>query len=211
MTGNETPAKKHFMISEGPKRGSLKSAGKRQESATFLQRSFFNFAMPFFVRSLAEMKTALQTSDCCSATSAAQPSENCSATSVFSSGMLQGWGLEEWGLGLADHCRKRSVVVCTVKTTMESTNSARGRWRGDNKRRSIIKDTMNHSSGGRRARRNHKDDYIGNIDITTSSSVMFALKARMSSQTCRNPRGIKIEGVCSLGSVPHSASPPHML
>ena len=31
-----------------PKRGSLKSAGKRQESATFLQRSFFNVAMQFF-------------------------------------------------------------------------------------------------------------------------------------------------------------------
>ena len=32
-----------------PKRGSMKSAGKRQESATFLQRSFFNVALQFFV------------------------------------------------------------------------------------------------------------------------------------------------------------------
>ena len=31
-----------------PKRGGLKSAGKRQESATFLQRSFFNVAVQFF-------------------------------------------------------------------------------------------------------------------------------------------------------------------
>ena len=32
-----------------PKRGGLKSAGKRQESATFLQRSFFEVAVQFFV------------------------------------------------------------------------------------------------------------------------------------------------------------------
>ena len=31
-----------------PKRGSLKSAGKRQESTTFLQRIFFNVALQFF-------------------------------------------------------------------------------------------------------------------------------------------------------------------
>ena len=31
-----------------PKRGSLKCAGKRQESATFLQCSFFNAAVQFF-------------------------------------------------------------------------------------------------------------------------------------------------------------------
>ena len=57
-----------------PKRGGLKPAGKRQESATFLQRSFFDVAVRFFV--------------CCSTActlkvSAAQLSENCSATSVF--------------------------------------------------------------------------------------------------------------------------------
>ena len=49
------------------------------------------------------MTSALQKSRCCSATSAAQHSENCSATSVFACAMLQGWGLEGWGLGLA-HC-----------------------------------------------------------------------------------------------------------
>ena len=32
-----------------PKRGGLKAAGKRQESATFLQRSFFDVAVQFFV------------------------------------------------------------------------------------------------------------------------------------------------------------------
>ena len=32
-----------------PKRGGLKTAGKRQESATFLQRSFFDVAVQFFV------------------------------------------------------------------------------------------------------------------------------------------------------------------
>ena len=31
-----------------PKHGGLRSAGKRQESATFLQRSFFNVALQFF-------------------------------------------------------------------------------------------------------------------------------------------------------------------
>ena len=43
-----------------------------------------------------------QKNECCSATSAAQHSKNCSATSVFACGMLQGWGLEGWGLGLAE-------------------------------------------------------------------------------------------------------------
>ena len=88
-----------------PKRGSLKSAGKRQESATFLQRSFFNVAVQFSFAAaqlLVKMTSALQKSKCYSATSAAQHSENCSATSVFACGMLQGWGLEGWGLGLTD-------------------------------------------------------------------------------------------------------------
>ena len=48
------------------------------------------------------MTFALQKSECCSATSAAQHSENCSAAFVFACGMLQGWALEGWGLGLAD-------------------------------------------------------------------------------------------------------------
>ena len=89
-----------------PKRGGLKPAGKRQESATFLQRSFFDVAVQFFVCCSAafgpnEFRTAekpmLQGSF-----SAAQHSENCSATSVFACGMLQRWGFEGWGLGLAD-------------------------------------------------------------------------------------------------------------
>ena len=61
-----------------------------------LQRSF-----------LVKMTSAVQKSECCSATSAAQHSENCSATSVFACAMLQGWGLEGWGLGLADSQAKR--------------------------------------------------------------------------------------------------------
>ena len=51
---------------------------------------------------LVKMTSALQKSQCCSATSAAQHSENCSATSVFACGMLEGRGLEGWGLGLAE-------------------------------------------------------------------------------------------------------------
>ena len=93
-----------------PKRGSLKSAGKRQESATFLQSSFCNVAVQFFACCTAafgqnDIRTAeKQMLQCnfCSASSAAQHSENCSATSVFACDMLQGWGLEGWGLGLAD-------------------------------------------------------------------------------------------------------------
>ena len=51
---------------------------------------------------LVKMTSTLQKSQCCSATSAAQHSENRGATSVFACGMLQGWGLEGWGLGLAE-------------------------------------------------------------------------------------------------------------
>ena len=45
---NESPS---FSRSETwvPKRGGLKAAGKRQENATFLQRSFFDVAVQFFV------------------------------------------------------------------------------------------------------------------------------------------------------------------
>ena len=84
----------------GPKRGSLKAAGKRQESAAFLQRSFFNVERQFFVCCSAVFgKSDVRTaeSECCTATSAARLSEICSATSVLACGMLQGWGL-----GLAD-------------------------------------------------------------------------------------------------------------
>ena len=87
------------------KRGGLKPAGKRQESATFLQRSFFDVAVQFFVCCSAafgpnDFRTAEKPMLQCSFCSAAF--RNCSATSVFAGGMLQGWGLEGWGLGLAD-------------------------------------------------------------------------------------------------------------
>ena len=51
------------------------------------------------------MTSALQKRQCCSAVPAAQRSENCSATSVFACGMLQGWGLEGSGLGLAERSK----------------------------------------------------------------------------------------------------------
>ena len=88
-----------------PKRGSLKSAGKRQESATFLQRSFSRLHCSFSLAAaqlLVKMTSAPQKGQCCSATSAAQHPENCSVTSVFACGMLQGRGLEGRGLGLAE-------------------------------------------------------------------------------------------------------------
>ena len=88
-----------MQVSAGPKCGSLKSAAKRQESATSPQRSFFNVALQFFAccsAALVKMTSGLQNSQCCSASSAAQHSESCSATSVFACGMLQGWGLEGW-------------------------------------------------------------------------------------------------------------------
>ena len=175
-----------------PKSGSLKSAGKRQESATFLQRYFLNVVMQFFVCCTAaliigngpntvsestvsntelseffaphrvsgselskflsvetksrsslqnsprpslpqnsvsslfrnsnletvfcrvsqiKMTSALSRSDCCSATSAVQHSENCIATSVFTSGMLQGWRLEGWGLSEGREWGVGCVVV----------------------------------------------------------------------------------------------------
>ena len=59
-----------------PKRGGLKSAGKRQESATFLQRSFFDVAVQFFVCCSAafgpnDFRTAEKTMLRCSSCSAA--------------------------------------------------------------------------------------------------------------------------------------------
>ena len=86
-------------------RGGLQPAGKRQESATFLQCSDFDVAVQFFVCCSAafgtnDVRTAEKRMLQCSFCSAAF--RNCSATSVFACGMLQGWGLEGWGLGLAD-------------------------------------------------------------------------------------------------------------
>ena len=59
-----------------PKRGGLKAAGKRQESATFLQRSFFDVAVQFFVCCSAafgpnDFRTAEKTMMQCSSCSAA--------------------------------------------------------------------------------------------------------------------------------------------
>ena len=88
-----------------PKHGSLKSAGKRQESTTFLQRSFFNVAVQFFARCSAvfgqsDVRTAeirmLQCSFC------RVNFRKLQRNFRFPCGMLQGWGLEGWGLGLAD-------------------------------------------------------------------------------------------------------------
>ena len=58
------------------KRGGLKAAGKRQESATFLQRSFFDVAVQFFVCCSAafgpnDFRTAEKTMLQCSSCSAA--------------------------------------------------------------------------------------------------------------------------------------------
>ena len=57
-----------------PTHGSLESAGKRQESGTLLQRGFFNLALQLLVAAqlLVKMKSALQKSELCSATSALQ-------------------------------------------------------------------------------------------------------------------------------------------
>ena len=96
--------------SAGPKRGCLNvGACNPQESGrkaplscnaafSMLQCSF-SFAA---AQLLVQMTSALQKSRCCSAVSAVQHSENCKPTSVFACGMLQGWGLEGWGLGLAE-------------------------------------------------------------------------------------------------------------
>ena len=83
---------------------------------TSLQRSFFNvavFSSLVAAQLLVQKTSAPQKSECCSATSAAQLSENCSTTSVVARGMLQGWGLEGWGLGLADLIRTRFDLILT--------------------------------------------------------------------------------------------------
>ena len=86
-----------------PKCGSLKSTGKLQESATFLQRSFFNVALQFFggcSATFGQMMSALQKSGCCSATSAAQlPKTAAQLPFSLVACCMQGWGLEGWGLG----------------------------------------------------------------------------------------------------------------
>ena len=75
---------------------------------------------------LIQMTSALQKSQCCSAVSAAQHSENCSATSVFAGGMLQGRGLEGWGLGLAEKFQicfsRRASAEPPTTTSFVKTN-----------------------------------------------------------------------------------------
>ena len=83
-----------------PKRGGLKPAGKRQESAAFLHAVFSMLQCSFsFVAAqlLVQMTSALQTSECCSAVSAAQLPRIAAQLLFFAGGMLQGWGLEGWG------------------------------------------------------------------------------------------------------------------
>ena len=105
--------------SAGPKRGCLNVvAWKPQESGrkaplscnaafSMLQCSFSFVAAQLLV----QMTSLLQKRQCCSAVPAAQRSENCSATSVFACGMLQGWGLEGSGLGLAEHMANLDVTL----------------------------------------------------------------------------------------------------
>ena len=104
--------------SANPKRGCLNvGAWNPQESgrkAPFSCNVAFSMLHCCFslaaAQLLVKMTSALQKSQCCGVTSAAQHSENCSATSVFACGMLQGWGLEEWGLGFLDKERLMSVI-----------------------------------------------------------------------------------------------------
>ena len=114
-------------MSAGPKRGCLNvGAWKPQESGrkaplscnaafSMLQCSF-SFAA---AQLLVQMTSALQKSQCCSGVSAAQLSENCSATTVFACGMLQGWGLEGSGLGLADRKEQGSMLIATSSRANE--------------------------------------------------------------------------------------------
>ena len=89
-------------FSAGPKRGCLNvGAWNLQESGRKAPLSC-NTAFSILQCSFSFAAAQLQKSQCCSAVSAAQHSENCSATSVFACGMLQGWGLEGWGSGLAE-------------------------------------------------------------------------------------------------------------
>ena len=88
-----------------PKRGGLKAAGKRQESATFLQRSFFDFAVQFFVCCTAafgpnDFRIAEKTMLQCSSCSAALRKLQCNFR--FRLWHVAEWGLEGSCLGLAD-------------------------------------------------------------------------------------------------------------
>ena len=71
-----------------PKRGSLKSAGKQQESA-------LSCILFVAVQLLVKKKSAVRFLQRNFPKIAAQ-------LLFFTCGMLQGWGLEGWGLGVAD-------------------------------------------------------------------------------------------------------------
>ena len=106
-----------------PKRGGLKAAGKRQESATFLQRSFSDVAVQFFVCCSAasgpiDFRTAekpmLQCSFCSAALRKLQRnfrfrlwhvagvgfglrrSKRCFLNGVFQSGVFRAWSGSTW-------------------------------------------------------------------------------------------------------------------
>ena len=112
------------IISAGPKRGCLnvgawnqKESGRKaplscDAAFSMSQCSFLLAAAQLLVRwddvRIAE-KRMLQCNSC-----SEQLSENCSATSVFACAMLQGWGLEGWGLGLADNLRRAKHAVWTL-------------------------------------------------------------------------------------------------
>ena len=88
-----------------PKRGGLKSAGKRQESATFLQRNFFNVSVQFFVCCSAafgqnDFRTAEKRMLQCNLCSAAfrKPQRNFR----FRLWHVAGVGFRGWGLGLPE-------------------------------------------------------------------------------------------------------------
>ena len=116
--------------SAGPKRGCINvGAWNPQESGrkaplscnaafSMLQCSFSFAAAQLSV----QMTSALQKRQCCSAVPAAQRSENCSATSVFACGMLQGWGLEGSGLGLADLANIMHTPPSTLRASLLLTD-----------------------------------------------------------------------------------------
>ena len=77
-----------------PKCGILKSAGKRQESATFLQRSFSDVAVQFFAccsAAFGKMTSALQKTNVAVQFLQRNFPKIASQLPFFACGMLQGW------------------------------------------------------------------------------------------------------------------------
>ena len=108
----------------------MKSAGKRQESATFLLRSFCNVAMQFFVCCSAAFgqndvgtaeKRMLQRNFCNAAFRKLQRNFR------FACGMLQEWGLEGWGLGLLEELSWKTPR--TSQSPMEPINTTDPKYR----------------------------------------------------------------------------------